>query len=100
MTASTWRELVAPAWGTFAPAIGRYLAARAFASWVAYQGNGLRAIVSSVEAALAVLGIETVRQCQTAGRRCDRALLTAAIRRSDLLLVHYADRQALADISC
>ena len=91
------REQVAPVWHLFAGVVGRYLTARAFASWVAYQGTGLRVVVRAVEAALAVLRIEAARQTARTDRVLDADALKEAIRSSDLLLVHYADPQALAD---
>jgi hypothetical protein len=96
-----WHADVASMWPAFAPIVSRYLAAHAFASWVAYQGVGLAAVVRSLRATLAVLEVETARACINSGRSLGRAVLLDAIRRSDLLLVHYADRQSLADLcSC
>lgn len=96
-----WRRAVEPSWASWTPVVGRYLAARAFASWVAYQGRSLRAVVNAVRAALAVLVVEAARACAPVGAVLDRARLTMAIRQSDLLLVHHAERQPLADLmSC
>jgi hypothetical protein len=94
--ADTDAELVAPAWRSFAVAISRYLAARAFASWIPWQG-GVVTAVAALWAARAVLRVEAGRQCRAAGRILDRALLVQAIRQADLLLVHKASSQALAD---
>ena len=44
----------------------------------------------------AVLRVETARQCGRAGGLLDAALLTEAIRQSDLLIVHYADPRVLS----
>jgi hypothetical protein len=44
-----------------------------------------------------VLRVEAGRQCRAAGRILDGALLVQAIRQADLLLVHKASSQALAD---
>lgn len=87
---------VQAAWSAHAAAIRRYLASKAFAAWVAYQADATRALIAWLEVALAVLRVESVRQCQRAQRPLDRALLTEAIRQSDLLLVHYADPARLA----
>lgn len=96
-----WREMIAPMWLSFGPIAGRYLAARAFGSWVAYQGSGLAAVVRSLDAALAVLCVEIARACARAWRPLDRGLFVEAVRRTDLLLVHYVDRQRFADlVSC
>jgi Fe-S-cluster containining protein len=90
-----WSELVEPAWDTFAPVINRYLAARLFASWAAYLGDGTQAILQEVEIASAVLKVEATRQCLQAALPLDAALLKAAIQQSDLLLMHYVDRTGL-----
>jgi hypothetical protein len=90
-TARTWAERVEPKWDSFAPVVNRYLAARLFASWAAYRGDGIRSILEAASIADAVLRVETVRQCVGANRALDSFLLKEAIRRSDLLLVHYAD---------
>lgn len=98
---SLWRRMVGPTWPSVGPIVGRYLAARAFGSWVAYQGNGLAAVVQSLRASLGVLQVESARACARAGRPFDLTLLVEAVRRTDLLLVHYADRQLFADrVSC
>ncbi len=94
----SWNRLVEPSWNQFDTIVNRYLAAKLFASWAAYLGDGLPDVLRGVEQARAVLQVEAVRQCVRANRVLDAALLKAAIRRSDLLLVHYADRQSL--ISC
>jgi Fe-S-cluster containining protein len=95
-----WRELhaawVAPSWSRYAPVVGRYLAARAFASWCAFQGDGLRSTLRAVSAALAVLQIECARSCGGAQGPLDAALLEEAIRRSDLLLCHLVEPDRLA----
>jgi len=78
-------------------AVRRWLAARAFASWLALQGEGLRTTVGGLRLALGVLGAEVWR-----GRGpeepppLDQATLLEAFRRADLLLVHLADPMALA----
>lgn len=88
---------VDPAWAMFDAEIARYVAAHAFANWTAYQGHGLRGVWRSVAAAFVVLRVEAARQAAGAGRTIDAPLLVEAIRQSDLLLRHLADRQALAD---
>jgi Fe-S-cluster containining protein len=85
-----WSELIAPRWPEVAPVAGRYLAARAFGSWVAYQGGGLPAVERSLLMVDAVFRVELARQARGVAP-LGRAALTAAIRQSDLLLVHYVD---------
>jgi Fe-S-cluster containining protein len=93
---SAWEDLVAPKWPGAAPVVGRYLAARAFASWCAYQGAGVRASVRALEAALAVLAIECARACAASGRELGDEQVVDALRQSDLLLTHLVDPLALA----
>jgi Fe-S-cluster containining protein len=94
-----WWSLVAPKWHFFSDTLTRYAAAKAFASWSLYLGNGTEAAIETVRIAAAVLRIEAARQCGWLGRDLDRELLTEAIRQTDLLLVHYADPQLLAEAS-
>jgi hypothetical protein len=63
---------------------------------VALQGEGLRTWVASLRLDLAVLRAEAARGCAEAGRALDADILTGAVRRADLLLVHLADPEALA----
>jgi hypothetical protein len=88
-----WVASVRPA---LSSPIRRWLAARAFASWFALQGEGLRTTVASLRVALGVLRAEAARGSTEADRALDASLLLEAIRRSDLLLVHLADPEALA----
>jgi hypothetical protein len=66
---------------------GRYLAAHVFAAWTAYFGDGLHSTVLYLHVVLAVLKTELAR-----GRS-----LVEAIRHSDLLVRHLADRETLAE---
>lgn len=90
-----WQALAAPAWPRFAAVAQRYRAGKVFASWAAYTDGGLAAVLRVADIADAVLRVEAVRECVTAGRALDVDLLTSAIRQSDLLLVHYADLDRL-----
>jgi Fe-S-cluster containining protein len=90
------RRLVAPAWSSLGLPVRRWLAAKAFASWVVLQGDGLRTTVLGLRVALGVLRAEASRGCAEASRVLDAELLKAAVRRADLLLVHLADPEALA----
>jgi Fe-S-cluster containining protein len=87
---------VTPAWPSLARPIRRFLAARAFASWLALQGEGLRTTVSGLSLALGVLRAEAGRGCREAGRALDAGILQEAVRRTDLLLVHLASPETLA----
>jgi hypothetical protein len=89
-------QWLAPVWPALALPIRRWLAAKAFASWLALQGEGLRTTVAFLRVALGVLRAEAARGGSEAGRSLDAALLREAIRRADLLLLHLADPGALA----
>jgi Fe-S-cluster containining protein len=93
-----YRDHVRPAWDAFARPINRYLAAKAFASWTAYQGRGLATIVRGLDAALALLRIESARQCRDAARPLDRDLLLEAFRSADFALNHLAVGEDLAAV--
>ena len=92
-----WERLAACNWPAFSAPVRHYLAARLFASWMAYQGQGLRTLVASLFVALGVLRVETARACATEGRPLDADRLVEAFRMADLLVVHLASPQALAD---
>jgi Fe-S-cluster containining protein len=92
-----YAEHVRPAWSAFHTPLNRYLATKAFASWTAYQGRGVATIVRGLEAALAVVRIESARQCRNADRRLDADLLHQAFRRADFILNHLAVGEDLAE---
>jgi hypothetical protein len=71
------------------------LGTKAFASWTAYQSEGIRTQVAELFVTAAVLRVECVRACIAAQRLLDSALLHAAVRQTDLLLVHLVDRELL-----
>lgn len=66
--------------GAHEPAVKRWLAARLFGNWIAYQGDGLEAIVRYLRGCLAIFAAELARD----GHPLE------AIRRSDLQIVHQA----------
>lgn len=74
-----------------APAVGRWLASKAFANWMAYQARGLRTIVEYLRACFDVLVVEAARATDD-----DRPAMIGAIGRADFLLVHLADSLTLA----
>jgi Fe-S-cluster containining protein len=91
-----YRDRVRLAWPTFARPVNHYLAAKAFASWTAYQGRGVATIVRGLDAALALVRIESARQCRDAMRGLDRDLLLEAFRSADFALNHLAVGEDLA----
>ncbi|HLG60157.1 MAG TPA: hypothetical protein VI485_32750 [Vicinamibacterales bacterium] len=87
---------VRPVWDDFRAPVNRYLAAKAFASWTAYQGRGVKTIVRGLEVALALVRVESARQCRNAGRRLDADRLREAFRSADFALNHLAVGEDLA----
>lgn len=92
-----FRMWVVPQWNAFRRPLNRYLAAKAFACWTAYQGRGVLSIVRGLEAALALVRIEAARQCRDAARPLDADLLLEAFRNADFALNHLAVGEDLAD---
>lgn len=86
---------VLPRWAAHARPVRRYLAARAFAAWSAYLGEGVRTQVAMLAVALAAVRVEAAREASLALRPLDDAMLHAAIRSADLLLHHLSDAAAL-----
>jgi Fe-S-cluster containining protein len=95
--ADAYARDVRPAWGSWNAPLKRYLAAKAFASWTAYQGRGFLTIVRGLDAALALVRVEAARQCRDTGRGLDAALLQEAFREADFALNHLAAGDELAD---
>lgn len=89
---------VAPAWPRWRRPLKRYLAAKAFASWTAYQGRGVLTVVRGLDAALALVRVEAARQCRTSGRALDAALLCEAFRDADFILNHLAVGEDLGEM--
>jgi hypothetical protein len=69
-------------------AVKRWLAARLFGTWIAYQGEGLQTIVRYLHACLDTFTIELARDNDP----------LQAIRRSDYLIVHESSSQQLANL--
>ncbi len=92
-----WTRHLAPSLGALeehASAVCRWLAARLFGAWIAYQGTGLRTILDYLRAALDVLLVEMARGARQA--ILDRRGVIEAIRRTDRLLIHHARSERLA----
>jgi len=89
-------RFVDPVWSAFTRPLCRFLAAKLFANWCWYQGQGLRTLMRSLQAALAVLRLEAARQTLSNGRMLDQDHLREAFRRTDLLLIHLGAPEALA----
>jgi hypothetical protein len=82
-------------WGDQAAGVRRYLAARLFASWFAYDAGGLLAAVRAVDIAAAVLRVEISRACSAPGPATPRDRFLTGVRAADLLIVHLAEHRAL-----
>ena len=93
---SAYALYVRPRWAAFQRPLNRYIAAKAFASWTAYQGMGIASIVRGLEAAVALIRVESSRQCRDARRQLDRDLLLEAFRSADFTLNHLAVAEDLA----
>lgn len=93
----TYRHDVRSRWGDWSGPLKRYLAAKAFASWTAYQGRGFLTIVRGLDAAIALVRIEATRQCRDAQRALDPVLLQEAFRQADFFLNHLAAGDELAE---
>jgi Fe-S-cluster containining protein len=89
-------RLVVPEWEAWHAPLRRFLAAKAFANWTAYQGRGVLSIVRGLEAALAFVRVEASRECRNAGQPLDAALLKQAFRGTDFVLNHLAVGEDLA----
>jgi hypothetical protein len=92
-----FESLVVGQWAAWRGPINRYLAAKAFASWTAYQGRGVLTIVRGLDAALGLVRVEAARLCRDAGRPLDADLLREAFRNADFLLNHLAVGEDLAE---
>lgn len=71
-------SLIGPNRDSHAPALKRWLAARLFGCWIAYQGRGLLSVIESVERCLSLFESEYARDCHA----------REAIRRSDFQILH------------
>lgn len=91
-----YARLVLPEWPAWHAPLKRYLAAKAFASWTAYQGREVLTIVRGLEAALALVRVEAARLCRDAARPLDGSMLKEAIRQADFILNHLAVGEDLA----
>jgi hypothetical protein len=86
---------VGPGWNSHSRHVLRFLAAKAFASWSAYQARGIRTQIAELFMTAMVVRVECVRASSRAQTMLDPSTLLEAIRASDWLLVHLADRKAL-----
>jgi hypothetical protein len=88
---------VRPQWDAFRAPVNRFIAAKSFATWTAYQGRGVATIVRGIEAAVALVRVEAARLCRDADRALDAELLLEAFRAADFALNHLAVGDELAE---
>ena len=81
-------------WASFGTPLKRYAAARHFANFHAYQGQGLRSAVMSTVFALAL--VRAFAFAAAGEEELTRRRLARAIRASDFVLLHLAHRPSLA----
>jgi Fe-S-cluster containining protein len=88
----------APIVRAFDRVVRTYLAARLFGNWVAYHGRGLQSVVEYLRICHAVLTVEAARHsaCSSVSSPW-QTVIEPAIRSADLLLVHLADTNELAN---
>jgi hypothetical protein len=91
-----YREFVRPNWDSFRGPLNRYIAAKAFACWTAYQGRGVMTIVRGLDSALSLVRVEASRQCRDQARALNADLLLEAFRSADFALNHLAVGEDLA----
>jgi hypothetical protein len=94
--AEAYDRYVFASWPGFSRALRNYVAAKAFASWTAYQGRGVATIVRGLDVALALVRVEAARQCRDSEAPLDAERLKQAIRQADFLLNHLAVGEDLA----
>jgi Fe-S-cluster containining protein len=92
-----FQELVRCGWAEVRTPLNRFIAAKAFASWTAYQGRGVLTIVRGLEAAIALVRVEAARHCRDQARGLDNAILLEAFRSADFILNHLAVGEDLAE---
>jgi hypothetical protein len=88
-----WRRAHASAEPAVHGIIGRYLAASAFANWIAYRGQGLRSIVAWLRGCHDVFRVQAARLLPV-GRSLDTGTTLEAIRLTDYIMVHTVDSLA------
>jgi hypothetical protein len=87
-----WARVNAGAGASIRRITARYLAATAFANWIAYRGQGLRSIVAWLRACHDVLRVQIARAVPAGA--IDEAATIGAIRMTDYLMVHTVDSLA------
>lgn len=92
-----YQAYVRPVWARWQAPLRRYLAAKAFANWTAYQGRSLMAVIRGLTAAIALVRVEAAKRCHDASTELDADTLREAIRQADFMLNHLAVGEELAE---
>jgi len=74
----------------------RYLGARLFGNWLAYQGRGLRSIVEWLRTCAAVVRHFALQRVMDSEQPFDEPAFVEAVRSADLLLLHVLDSAMFA----
>jgi Fe-S-cluster containining protein len=91
-----WARRIGIPGGWFDREMKRYLAARLFGNWIAYQGRGLRSIVEWLRTCAAVVRHFAVRRLTDSEQPFEEPVFIEAVRSADLLLLHVLDSTAFA----
>jgi Fe-S-cluster containining protein len=91
-----WNDYPGRRLAWFDAGMKKYLGARLFANWIAYQGRGLRTIVEWLRTCAALVGHELLRQTNGSTSPPDVATFIEAVRSADLLLLHVLDSASFA----
>lgn len=83
-----WTDGLERTWRQHGRIVRRYLAARAFGSWLLYQGGGIRSVVRGL---LLCVGVLRSALRSQPGHGSAAGGLTEAVRAADLILVHLVD---------
>lgn len=91
-----WSRRIGKPGAWFDLGMKRYLAARVFGNWLAYQGRGLRSIVEWLLTCAAMVRYFALRRALESKQRFDERSFIEAVRSADLLLLHVLDSTAFA----
>ena len=91
-----WQRLAPPERVDLHRPVANYLAARAFANWVAYQGHGLRTVVAWLRACHDVLRSVALSRAASTLRPLAPVDLLESIRVTDMVMLHTIDSHAFS----
>lgn len=91
-----WDRRVGTPGDWFDRGMKRYVAARLFGNWIAYQGRGLRSIVEWLRTCAAIVRHFALKGAMESEQPFDAAAFIEAVRSADLLLLHVLDSATFA----